>query len=519
MLRLEAASLFPEFEEKPREYCAVFGVTSFTGRDVAHEAVLGLYAQQNRGQGGTGIATFNSYGGDFKHYRGKGLVSDVFPKDSIEDYGLNGNTVIGHNRYSTSGSKEKSNHKDEVRCLQPYVVSYKGRSIAIAHNGNIPQANLEELKEGLPLEVPYESDTDSEVLAWRIIHAQGSSWKEKIARGLSGVKGAYSLVVATDEGDLFGIKDPLGVRPLAFAKTFDGAAIASETQGFEHLKGVHDVGEIKNGEMVHIKPNGEVEFSRVFPETKPARCVVESLYFKHPNSMEGQYEVSEVRYRSGQEAAREFPLPSDYMFIGIPDSGQDFMCGYAEALGAIARNTAIRKDRYRGGIRSFIEDTPAARDATLELKFTVSRAVRDKIVVLGDDSLIRGKTTEKLIAKVRAKGAKEVHVVLGSPKFVETCDLGVDIASHNELKALKNGGGIPGIKTDQQIADEIGADSVHFLSLEGLKKAIGGEADEFCANCMTRSHPIRRLGSLAGEIYTPIDLVEGEELTLRKLSA
>lgn len=513
MARIEAERVPSEFEAKPREHCAVFGVVSFTGRDVSHDAVLALYAQQNRGQGGSGVATFNRYGGDFMHYRAKGLVSDVFPKGSIEDLALNGDLVIGHNRYATSGSKEKPNPHEEIRCLQPYVVSLERRSIALAHNGNIPQANLAELREKLPLEVPYESDTDSEVIAWKILHSRGNTWREKIVRGLSGVKGAYSLVIATDEGDLFGVKDPLGIRPLVFARTFDGAAVASETQGFEHLKGIREVRELENGEMVHINSDGKIEFSRIFPKTSPARCIVEPIYFKHPNSREGEYEVSEVRYRTGEEVAREHPVSNDFFIMGVPDSGQDVACGYAEFLGMTAKNTAIRKDRYRGGIRSFIEDTPEARDATLELKFTVSGVVEGRKVVIADDSIIRGATTKKLIAKLRAKGALEVHVISGSPKFIDTCDLGVDIADVKELKALKSGGR-PGIKSDQEIANEIGADSVYFLSLPGLIKAIGGERQDFCANCLTKVHPIRRLGSHADRTYTSSETFGEEELTL-----
>lgn len=495
-----------EAEDKPRDHCAVAGIISFSGRDVSGDTIRSIYKQQNRGQGGSGITTLDSFSGDFRVYKGVGLVSDVFLPNIVQDNSLNGSLSVGHNRYKTSGSKDKP-ESEEVKCLQPYVVKQNRRSIALAHNGNIPEQYLAELRAELLPDTKLQSDTDSEVIAWRILQAEGKNWKEKIINGLSGVKGAYSLVIATDEGDLFGIKDPLGIRPLVFARTSDGAAIVSETHGLEDINGVFDRREVGNGELVHVATNGQVEFEQVFTNSNSARCIVEPIYLRHPNSREGDFEVSEVRYRMGERLAREFPVPEDIVVVGIPDSGLEIAKGYTNESGRKSHSTLIIKDRYRDGNRSFIQDTNEERLAMLKGKFSVSERVAGMKILLIDDSLIRGNTTKILIEKIREAGALEIHVALGSPMFIETCDLGVDIASRLELKALEKDGMGHRIKTSAQIAEEIGADSVHFLSLKGLVDSIDGKPLSFCTNCLTREHPIRELGKSADFIYRPISKV------------
>ncbi|MEK7559124.1 MAG: hypothetical protein AAB521_02355 [Patescibacteria group bacterium] len=497
--------LIPTIEfDKPQDHCAVSGIISFNGRDVSRDTIRSIYKQQNRGQGGSGIATYDSFGGDFRLHKGIGLVSDVFHQDSVQTYSLSGFLSIGHDRYATTGSKDKP-EAEKVLCLQPYVVKQNRRSIALAHNGNIPEHYLGPLKDQLLPGTKLQSDTDSEILAWRILQAEGENWKQKIVNGLAGVKGAYSLAIATDEGDLFGIKDPLGIRPLVFAKTFDGAAVVSETHGFEDMKGVHDRRELRNGEMVHITPDGKIEFMQVFPNTKTARCIVEPIYIRHPNSREGEFEVSEIRYRMGQRLAREFPVPEGFVVVGIPDSGLEIANGYSNELRRSNYSSIIIKDRYRDGIRSFIEDKNEDRLAVLKGKFSVSERARGLRVILIDDSLIRGNTTPVVIEKLFQAGVGEVCLGLGSPMFIETCDLGVNIASRSELKALEEWGSEYKVKTAEQIAKEIGASKVYFLSLEGLIDSIDGEPQGYCTNCLTRKHPIR-------------DLVQSEEYIYRALS-
>lgn len=497
--------LGPNLEEsdKPEDHCAVAGIVSFAGRDVSRDAIRSIYKQQNRGQGGSGIAAYDSFGGDFKLHKGLGLVSDVFHQDSVQKYSLSGSLVIGHDRYATIGNKDKPD-AEKVLSLQPYVVKQGRRSIAVAHNGNIPEEYLRELRDQLDPNTPLQSDTDSEIIAWRIMQAEGDTWKQKIINGLAGVKGGYSLVIATDEGDLFGIKDPLGIRPLVFAKTFDGAAIVSETHGLEDMNGVHDKRELKNGEMVHISPDGKIEFTQVFPQIKTARCIVEPIYIKHPNSREGKLEVSEIRYRMGQRLAQEFPVPENFVVIGIPDSGLEIARGYSDESGRKNYSSLIIKDRYRDGIRSFIQDKDEDRLAVLKGKFSVSERVSGLSVLLTDDSMIRENTAPVVIEKVLAMGAEKVYIGFGSPMFKHTCDLGVNIEDRAELGALEKIGTEYRIKTFEQIAKEIGADKVYFLSLEGLEDSIDGEPQGFCTNCLTGEHPISKLVSEERDIFIPL---------------
>lgn len=502
MPNLEVSSYSNQEVDKPRDHCAVVGMMSTAGRDVAPFTKLSLHAQQNRGEDGSGIAVFDGFAKNFRLHKDLGLVADALTDEKISSNQITGTLAIGHNRYATSGNKDRGDD-EKKQCLQPYVVSHDRRSLALAHNGNVPERYLADLRNVLPPGIPFQSDTDSEVIAWRIMFAEGESWKDKIANGLSGVKGAYSFVIATDEGDLFGVKDPQGIRPLTVAQTSDGYALVSETRGLEYMTGeIQGRREVRPGELIHIDRNGKLESAQLFSEERTARCVVESIYLKHPYSYEGEREVRSIRERMGEALAREFPVPEDVVIVGVPDSGIEIADGYGRALGRRAENL-IKKDRYRPG-RTFISDSTEKRDSMLELKFTISDDVKDRKIVIIDDSVIRGKTTTKLISALRERGASEVHVLSGSPQFVDICDLGVDIATLGELQALKKNGGPDYIlKTNEEIASEIGADSIDYLSLDGLIDAIGGSEKDFCTNCLTRQHPIDDLPSLeADRIYT-----------------
>lgn len=485
--------------DKPRDHCAVVGVISFSDKDVAGVVRLALHDQQNRGEDGSGIATFGAYTGTFKAYKNVGLVAQAFPEGKLEEEGLSGSLAIGHNRYATSGSKE-DNLKDKASCLQPYVVGFNKRSLALSHNGNIPEKYLERLRSELPPGVPLQSDTDSEIIAWRILFAKGDSWRDKIINGLNGVVGAYSLVIATDEGDLFGVKDPRGIRPLVFARTQDGAALVSESRGLEHIRGATEAREVGAGEMVHITRDGNIRIDKIFPGINTARCLVEPIYLKHPYSKEGDREVREIRERMGRALAREIAFPEEYIIVGVPDSGIEIAEGYARALGRRTEHW-IKKDRYRPG-RSFISQSEGRRDEVLELKFTISDSVSGRKIVIPDDSVIRGKTTKRLVTSLRMRGAAEVHVLAGSPMFIDICDLGVDIATLEELVALEKNRRMEfSVRIEKEIAEEIGADSIHYLSLDGLIEAIGGKRSDFCTNCLTRLHPIASLGESLVDVY------------------
>ncbi|OGH23494.1 MAG: hypothetical protein A2629_00405 [Candidatus Levybacteria bacterium RIFCSPHIGHO2_01_FULL_41_15] len=487
--------------DKPRDHCAVVGIRSSDFQDVASLVRFALHAQQNRGEDGSGIAAYDGYSGTFRVFKGLGLVLEgAFPDGKLEEHEISGSVAIGHNRYATSGRKDEDPDRKR-RCLQPYVVSHDRNSLALAHNGNIPERYLESLRSELPPGIPFQSDTDSEIVAWRILFADGDSWREKVINGLNGVVGAYSFVIATDDGDLFGVKDPLGIRPLVLARTQSVAVLVSESRGLEYIAGVEEKKEVGAGQLVHIRRNGEISVDQIFPQTNTARCLVEPIYLKHPYSLEGERQVRSIRERMGEELASEIQFPPDYVIIGVPDSGIEIAEGYARALGRTTDNL-IKKDRYRPG-RSFISDSSHRRDKTLELKFTISDDVVGKRLVIVDDSVIRGKTTEKLVKSLLERGALEVYVVSASPKFINVCDLGVDIATLMELKALrKNGGQDYDVKPDEEMATEIGANSIHFLSLEGLIRAIGGKRNEFCINCLAREHPIDGMGEQKDLIYT-----------------
>lgn len=500
MVKAETASNFSREIDKPRDHCALAGMISFTGKDVAPLVRIALHDQQNRGEDGSGIATRSDYSGFFTLYRELGLVAQAFPDGKLEEEQLFGSLAIGHNRYATSGGREKD-IDGKRKCLQPYRVGYDKKSLVLAHNGNIPERYLQKLRDELPPGVPFESDSDSEVLAWRILFAKGASWREKIINGLDGVVGAYSLVIGTDDGDLFGVKDPRGIRPFVVARMQEGAALVSESRGLEHIDGVLDKREVGNGEMVHITKNGDISVEQIFPKVDTARCVIESIYLKHPYSYEGGREVREIRERMGEGLAQEIVVPPEWMILGVPDSGNEIADGYAQALGRRSYHY-IKKDRYRPN-RTFIGESDGDRTNKLELKFTISDSVKGKKLVIVDDSVIRGKTTKKLIGSLRARGAIEVHVLSGSPPFINICDLGVDIATLQELLAIKKNGGKDYItKTNEEIAAEIGADSIHYLSLDGLIEAIGGRKNEFCTNCLTREHPIGQIGMEVDRVYS-----------------
>lgn len=469
--------------EKPRDHCAVVGSISFSGRDVSNDVVLGLGSLQHRGQDGSGIAAYRAYQRRFATHKDIGLVGKVFPDTStLERYDLQSGLAIGHNRYATSGAK------DDRRALQPFLIERDRRSLTIAHNGNIPDRELWRLRAELPRDVPLQANTDTEILGWRIMLAEGETWEAKVKAGLLGVKGSFALVMATDEGQLIGVRDPWANRPLMLGHTADGAMLASETHGFERVA-VRSFEEVGPGEMV-VAYGGQVDILPTLPPAaKRARCIVEPIYFAHTNSHEGNLENRIIRRRMGEELAREFPMGDIDIICGVPDGGTHIAQGYAHELG---RHTddVITKDRYGAGIRTFIQSSDVARKTAVDGKFSVSDAVEGKTVVFIDDSIVRGNTTKRLIARTRAKGAREVHALSSSPPFIEGCDLGVDIASQRELLGLQYQGGTYRRRSAEEIAGIIGADSVGYLSLEGLVRATGRCQDEFCTHCLTGKHPI-----------------------------
>ena len=504
-MSLETLNPYQEEIDKPRDKCAIVGAMSLNGENVAPMTRIILHAQQNRGEDGAGIAALDAYSGTFRDYKALGLVlAQAFPDGKLEEEGLMGSVAIGHNRYATAGKRrdEVSTDKEKIECLQPYTVSYNRRSISVGHNGNIKQKYVDQMKRELPPDIPYQSDTDSEVPAWRIIFAPGETMRDKVINGFDGIIGAYAYVVATDEGEIFGITDPLGIRPLWYAETENERFLVSESRGLEYVPGMRRIEEIQGGKLVHIRRDGSMTVDQLFPEAQMARCAVEALYLSHPFSYEGGMEIREKRRRMGIALAKERPFPQGYTVVGIPDSGYEIAEAYAEELN-LQMIQLIKKDRYRPG-RTFINNSMSQRDYDLDLKFTISRAVEGRKLVGVDDTGIRGKTSSKLNERLRQMGALEIHDLKAAPHFVEPCDKGVDIATRDELIALESEGrGGYRERANEEIARETNADSVYFLSKEGLEWALSEERGS-CMNCMGGVDPVGRLLASNPDAYRQI---------------
>lgn len=466
--------------EKPIGHCAVVGMIDFLDRDVSSMVILGLESLQHRAQDGAGLAAFRPGTKDsaFKLHKRLGLVKDVFFKDAMDPNELSSFLAIGHTRYATAGSKGID------ACLQPFVVG----GLALAHNGNI--INVESLREMLsPYKPAFQADSDSEILAHLITVMPGNDWPEKIENALHLVKGSYSLVMATSEGQLIAARDPLSVRPLWVGYNSQSVIFASETIAFQRIP-VHMQEEIKGGEMVVVNRSGIIQKKVIFPGKSSAECLAERIYIGHVMSRYDGKELKQTREKMGENLAKEHPMPEVDIICGVPDSALPVAVGYARALGQDV-NQVVIKDRYSAGIRTFIQGTRAARIEALEAKFFISGEVEGKSVLLIDDSSIRGATMEILIKKLRQRGAREIHVRVASPKFVDICDLGTDIATKEELVAVKlDENGWYQELGDMDVAERIGATSVGFLSLKGLVNATGRKIEDFCTHCWTHQHPI-----------------------------
>jgi amidophosphoribosyltransferase len=452
--------------DNPHEACGVFGVFS-PGYDVARLTFYGLYALQHRGQESAGIATSN--GDDFSLRTGMGLVSQVFDEEDLAY--LKGHIAIGHTRYSTAGGSLACN-------AQPIVVKDRetGEPIALAHNGNL--TNVEILREDLEAQgIEFESTADSEVIAHLFTIAPGQSFEERFHYVMRRLEGAYSVVMMTRDR-LFAMRDPMGVRPLCLGRLNGGWAVASESCALEHL-GVPMDREVQPGEVVVIDGDGPASFFPVAPARKRAICTFEYTYFARPDSRIGGQLIYPAREEMGATLALEHPVEAD-LVIGVPDSATPAAIGYARASGIPYREGLV-KNRYVG--RTFIQPDQRIREAGVSLKFNaLSDVLAGKRVVLVDDSIVRGTTTPRVIALLRRAGAKEVHMRITTPPIVSPCFLGVDMATRAELIAASH--------SIEEIGRHIGADSLGFLSLEGLNRATGQDPKDLCNACFTGVYPL-----------------------------
>jgi len=448
---------------KLNEECAVFGA-SLNDDEAAGITYNGLLALQHRGQEGAGIAVANNR--SIVCHKDVGLVSEVFSGEELKKL-PKGNVAVGHTRYSTTGHNTKEN-------VGPFVTEYLTGRIATAHNGNITNAS-EMRKELADLGVHFGATSDSEVVSSLIAYyiTENKSSFEGVTKAAGLLKGAFSLVIATSKNKLIAVRDPNGFRPLCIGKNGIGIVVASETCALDAC-GFEFVRDVLPGEVVIIE-HGKITHHGVKLEKKENNhglCIFEYVYFARPDSVIDGLSVYNARYNMGLELAKEYPVQADVV-CGVPDSGLDAAYGYSAASG-IPLITGFVKNRYIG--RSFIYPTQTQRDSAVRLKLNpLSASISGKRIVLVDDSIVRGTTSEKIVKSLKNAGAKEVHMRISSPPFRYSCHYGTDIDSEENLIANK--------MSLDEICHKIGADSLGYISIDGLKKSCGGCALNFCTAC------------------------------------
>lgn len=448
---------------KLHESCGIFGIYA-PGEDVARLTYFALYSLQHRGQESAGIAT--SDGGRIRVHTAMGLVAQAFNEGILNQLG--GHIAIGHNRYSTTGSSKITN-------AQPLMVNSPLGEIALGHNGNIINAQYlrQELEER---GYTFVTTADSEVIAYLIASAPGKSLSDKIKYAMGRLQGAYSLVLLTKE-KLIGVRDPLGVRPLCLGG-FDGNwALASESCALDQL-GMQFLREVAPGEVVIIDDSGVHSF--VGGESgRRALCIFEYIYFARPDSIINGRRLYPARQAMGAGLSREYPVDAD-LVIGVPDSATAAGVGYSQTSG-IPFGEAFIKSRYVG--RTFIEPDQRLRDTGVRLKFSpLPEVLSGKKVVVVDDSIVRGTTTPRIVALLRRAGAEEVHLRICASPIRYPCFFGIDMATRGELIAAH--------KSVPEIAEFLGADSLGYLSLDGLVRAVGLPWDTFCLACFNGDYPV-----------------------------
>ncbi len=450
-------------DDKFHDECAVFGI--FGHREAGNLTYLGLYALQHRGQEGSGIVTDD--GEHMYAEKGMGLVADIYTKTVLKR--LPGHMAIGHNRYSTAGGST-------VKNVQPLTVNFALGNLALAHNGNLINATM--LRNELEAYgAIFQSSSDSEVIIHLIAHSRSDTLLGRVIDALTQVRGAFSVVLLTDHG-VMAAKDPYGLRPLCLGRLRDSWLVASETCAFD-LIGADYVREIEPGELVVLNEQGVTSY-HPFPKVPPAMCVFEYVYFARPDSrIFGANAVYATRKALGKQLAKEAPVQAD-MVIPVPDSGVAAALGFAEGSGLPYEHGLIR-NHYVG--RTFIEPEQSIRHFGVKIKLNaLPEVLTGKRVVVVDDSIVRGTTSRKIVKMIRQAGAKEVHMRISSPPIVSPCFYGIDTPTKREL--------IGSSHSIQEIKKYITADSLAFLTLEGMLNAAPGSPRQYCNACFTERYPI-----------------------------
>jgi amidophosphoribosyltransferase len=450
-----------------RHHCGVVGVWGHP--EASKLCYLGLYAQQHRGQEGAGIVS-SSQGERLHAHRGAGLVADVFKEQVLER--LPGDRAIGHNRYSTAGGSL-------VKNLQPLVVNYHGGKLALAHNGSL--VNVASQRAELEAKgAIFQSRTDTEILLHLVARSAQRGLVNRIVDALQQVEGAYCLLFLSSDR-MIAVRDPLGFRPLVIGELAGAQVVASESCALD-LLGARLVREVEPGEMVVFDERG-MHSLKPMPARQPRHCVFEYVYFARPDSELWGRSVYQARIRCGVSLAREHPAPGADLVVPVPDSGTAAALGYAQESGA-RFDLGLVRNHYVG--RTFIEPAQTIRDFGVRLKLNPVRGLlRDQRVVVVDDSLVRGTTCSKIVRILREAGAAEVHVRVAAPPTIAPCFYGIDTPNRSELIAAN--------MDRDSIRNFLGADSLGFLSLEGLHASVHKEAagNGFCDACFSERYPIQ----------------------------
>lgn len=447
--------------DKFHEECGIFGI--YGHQEASTLTQLGLFAQQHRGQEACGIVS--SDGTELYHFRSQGLVADVLDKDVLKR--LIGSSAIGHTRYSTAG-------KNTIKEVQPFAVTCQHGDIAICHNGNLPfaAARRAELERNGAI---FSSTSDTETILHSIARTTARTAVEAIEKVLKETEGAFSLLFLTPDA-LIAIRDPRGFRPLNLGKLGDAWCVASETCAFDLIDAEY-VREIEPGEMIIIDSSG-LRSLKPFTEKAHSVCTFEHVYFSRPDSIIFGRSVNESRHKMGKQLAIEHPVEAD-LVVPVPDSGVAAAIGFAKQSEINFRQAIIR-NHYVG--RTFIEPTQSIRSFGVRLKLNpVKHLIKGQRIVLVDDSIVRGTTSKKIVEMVREAGATEVHVRISCPPTTNSCYYGVDTPHRQDLIASR--------MTNDEVRDYIGADSLGYLSLEGMLEAIGIDPASTCNACWSGKYP------------------------------
>jgi amidophosphoribosyltransferase len=451
-----------ELDDKFHDECGLFGIWNHA--EASNVVYLGLYALQHRGQESAGIASTD--GDHFHVEKAMGWVADVFSRERLKR--LPGHRAIGHVRYSTAGSSN-------LRNAQPITGTTAHGPVAIAHNGNL--VNAEALREELEKDgAVFQSSSDTEVILHLLARSEGATLAEQLARALTRVRGAYTLLLLTRDS-VIGVRDPSGFRPLTLGRLGDAWVLASETCALDLMEAKVER-DVEPGEILIVDERGLTSL-RPFRPAERLQCVFEYVYFARPDSMLWGRNVHAVRKALGHQLAREHPVAAD-LVIAVPDSGVGAALGFSEESG-LPYDTGLVRNHYVG--RTFIEPQQGIRHFGVKVKLNPNREVLGgKRVVVIDDSIVRGTTSRKIVKMIRAAGAREVHVRISSPPIQWPCYYGIDTPTRRELIGASH--------KVEEIQRYLGADTLGYLSLEGMLKATGSDPHHFCHACFTGQYQV-----------------------------